>query len=211
MAKKTRKRITINAFEKVMKENYQPVTNVEWNGITIEIKRTLSFAKMIGFIGGVVAACYNAESGVYTPDVKSFAIKLMVLENYANFTMPSNPEKMYELVYCTDAFDAVMPHINQIQFREICDSIDEKLDYITSANIEAANKQITEMFSSMDGIQEQLSSLFNKVSDEDIKNLVGALANGKFDEEELAKAVLNESLKTDEQPEVIALPIKQTK
>lgn len=206
MAKKTKKRITINAFEKVMKENYQPVVEVEWNGLTIEIKRTLSFAEMMGLISSVVAACYNAETGIYTPDVKSFAIKLMVLENYANFTMPSNPEKMYELIYCTGALDVVMPHINQAQFREICDSIDERLDYITSANIEAANKQITEMFSSMDGIQEQLSSLFGKVSDEDVKNLVGALVNGKFDEEELVKAVLNEKSKDSEQPKVIALP-----
>lgn len=206
MAKKTKKRITINAFEKVMKENYQPVVEVEWNGLTIEIKRTLSFAEMMGFISGVVAACYNAETGIYTPDVKGFSIKVMVLENYANFTMPSSPEKMYELIYCTDALDAVMPYINQAQFREICDSIDERLDYITSANIEAANKQIAEMFSSMDGIQEQLSSLFGKVSDEDVKNLVGALVNGKFDEEELVKAVLNEKSKDSEQPKVIALP-----
>ncbi len=198
MAKKTKKRITINAFEKVMKENYQPVVEVEWNGLAIEIKRTLSFAEMMGFISGVVAACYNAETGIYTPDVKSFAIKLMVLENYANFTMPSDPEKMYELIYCTDALDAVMPHINQAQFRETCDSIDERLDYITSVNIEAANKQITEMFSSMDGIQEQLSSLLGKVSDEDVKNLVGVLTDGKIDEEALVKAVLNEKSKDAE-------------
>lgn len=206
MAKKTKKRITINAFEKVMKENYQPVVEVEWNGLTIEIKRTLSFAEMMGFISGVVAACYNAETGVYTPDVKSFAIKVMVLESFANFTMPSNPEKMYELIYCTDALDAVMPYINQTQFREICDSIDERLDYVTSANIESANKQISEMFSSMDGIQEQLSSLFGKVSDEDIKSLVGALVNGKFDEEEIVKAVLNEKAQETEQPKVVELP-----
>ena len=211
MAKKTKKRITINAFEKVMKENYQPIVEVEWNGLTIEIKRTLSFAEMMGFISGVVAACYNAETGMYTPDVKSFAIKIMVLENYANFTMPSNPEKMYELTYCTDALDAVMPYINQVQFREICDSIDERLDYITSASIEAANKQIAEMFSSMDGIQEQLSSLFGKVSDEDIKSLVGVLVNGKFDEEEIVKAVLNEKAQETEQPKVIALPTEQVK
>lgn len=211
MAKKTKKRITINAFEKVMKENYQPIVEVEWNGLTIEIKRTLSFAEMMGFISGVVAACYNTENGVYTPDVKNFAIKMMVMENYANFTMPSNPEKMYELIYCTDAFDAVMQYVNQVQFREICDSIDERLDYITSASIEAANKQIAEMFSSMDGIQEQLSSLFGKVSDEDIKSLVGVLVNGKFDEEEIVKAVLNEKAQETEQPKVIALPTEQVK
>lgn len=211
MAKKTKKRITINAFERVMNENYQPVAEIEWNGLTVEVKRTLSFAEMTGFISGVVAACYNTETGVYTPEAKSFAVKLMVLENYANFTMPSSPEKMYKLIYCTDAFDTVIRYVNQAQFREICDSIDDRLDYITSASVEVANKQLAEMFSSMNGIQERLSSLLSNVNDEDIKNLIGALTNGKFNEEKLVRAVLNEKSKNVKQPNVINLPTEQTK
>ena len=206
MAKKTKKRITINAFEKVMKENYQPIVEVEWNGLTIEIKRTLSLQEVISFVEGVADACFDEETGDYLPEVKDFLIKSFVLEKYANFTMPSNSNSMYELIYCTDAFATVMNHINTEQFGEIEMAIDDKLDYKTNAGIEAMNKQMATIFSSFEDIEKNLSQLFSSVDNESVAKLVEALGNGKIDEEKLVKAYLEEKEPEPEQPKIIPIP-----
>ena len=190
MAKKTKKRITINAFEKALEQGVPETITIEWNGLPIEIKPTLSLGEMYGFVNGVVAVCVNQDTGIYSAEAKDFAIKMMVLENFANFTLPKNSERAYELIYRTDAFYTVREHINPVQFEEICKAIDAKIEYAIKLNAEAANRQINEMLSSMEGIQEQLSSLLGEVNQEDIKNLVGAIMNGKLDEEKLMKTYL---------------------
>lgn len=190
MAKKTKKRITINAFERAAEKGIPEIVTIEWAGLNVEIKPTLSLGEMYTFVNGVVSACVDTETGVYNAEVKDFAIKMLVLENYANFTLPKNTEKAYELVYRTDAYFRVKDNINLVQFDEICKAIDTKIEYALKSNVETANRQINEMFSSMEGIQNQLSSLLGEIDGEDIKGLVGAMMNGKLDEEKLMKAYL---------------------
>lgn len=203
MAKKTKKRITINAFEKTLEHGIPETITIEWNGLEVDIKPTLSLGEMYGFVNGVVSVCINQETGAYNAEIKDFAIKMMVLENYANFTLPKNSERAYELIYRTEAYFKVKERINPVQFDEICEAIDAKIEYILKSNVEAVNKQINEMLSSMDNIQEQFSSLLGDVDGEDIKGLIGAITNGKFDEEKLMKAYLEEKQPRLEQPKII--------
>ena len=191
MAKKTKKRITINAFEKALEHGVPETITIEWNGLEVDIKPTLSLGEMYGFVNGVVSVCVNQETGVYNAEIKDFAIKMMVLENYANFTLPKNSERAYELIYRTEAYFKVKEYINPVQFDEICEAIDAKIEYILKSNVEAVNKQISEMFSSMENIQEQFSSLLGDVDGEDIKGLIGAITNGKLDEEKLMRTYLD--------------------
>lgn len=191
MAKKAKKRITVNAFEKALAKGLPETITIKWEDIDIEIKPTLSFGEMYGFVNGVVSSCIDATTGTYNAEAKDFAIKAMVLENYANFTLPKNPEKSYEMIYRTEAYFKVLDHINPVQFNEICAAIDKKIDYMLQSNVEMATKQINSMLTSMEAIQEQLSSVFGKVSDEDIKNLVNVLINKNVDEGKLMNAFLD--------------------
>lgn len=203
MAKKTKKRITINAFEKALEHGVPETITIEWNGLEVDIKPVLSLGEMYGFVNGVVSVCVNQETGAYNAEVKDFAIKMMVLENYANFTLPKNSERAYELIYRTDAYLKVEEHINPIQFKEIREAIDVKIEHILKSNVEAVNKQINEMLSSMGNIQEQFSSLLGDVDGEDIKGLIGAITNGKIDEGKLMKAYLEEKQPRLERPKII--------
>lgn len=208
MAKKTRKRITINAFERAAEQGLPELITIEWTGINIEIKPTLSLGEMYGFVNGVVSACVDTTTGVYNAEIKDFAIKMMVLENYANFTLPKNSEKSYDLIYRTDAFFKVRENINPVQFEEMCNAIDEKIEYVLKSNIETANRQINEMYTSMDGIQNQLSSLLSEINEDDIKNLLGALTKGDVDEEKLMNAYLSGKTQDNSQPTIIETPTK---
>lgn len=183
MAKKFNK-ITINAFEKVMKETYEPVSEFEWHGIDVVVLKTLPVKEMLSFVDSVAKTCFRDDTGEYEPGAKDFAIRSLVLEKYANFTMPASINLQYELVYQTDAFREVLDRINPDQFRMIIDAIDEKIDYMKQANILAFKQQVNSFTSALENFEKQM----DEFSPEDIRSLMGTLSNAKIDEEKLVQA-----------------------
>lgn len=185
------KKITVKAFEEARKATYNPIETFDWNGIEVTIKKTLSLKEMMEFVDGVVKSCFEKDTNAYIPEIQEFATKVCVLEKYANFTMPSNVESQYVLIYTTDIVKHVLNRINTEQFNEICDAISKKVKNLAQANIEAINRQVNELYVSFDNLQTKFSSLFEGISGDDIHAIAGALANGSFDEEKLVKSYIN--------------------
>ena len=98
MAKAKTKRVSINALEKITDE-YVNEEVLEWNGLEITIKKTLSFSDMMKFVDSVAKSCFVQGSGDYAPEIFDFALRSNVLDTYANFTMPRDLEKQYAMVY----------------------------------------------------------------------------------------------------------------
>ncbi len=193
------KKITVNAFEKVMKETYKPAETFDWNGVEVIVKKTLSLREMIEFVDTVVKSCFTETDGVYIPEVKDFILKVCVLEKYANFTMPRNLETQYDLIYNTDAYECVLNYVNAQQFGEICCAINAKIEHQTQANVEASHKQMNTLFDAFESLQEQLSGVFTGVGENDVRAVVDALSSGTLDEEKLVRAyanIKNESTET---------------
>lgn len=201
MATTKRKRISVSAFEKIMKGIYNPTEVIEWQGVEITIKQTLSLVEMMNFVDSVTKSCFTSDDNKYVPEIKDFAIRCCVLEMYANFAMPTNIERKYELVYCTDAFDVVVRHINACQFNEILNAIDDKVDNIAQANIEAVHRQMNELYMALNGMQEQISNIFSGIGSGEMAKIVDAIAGGRFDEDKLVQAYINQTRpETDSQP-----------
>lgn len=190
------KKISITAFEKIMKETHIPTSTVEWNGVEITIKHTLSFKEALTFVDNVTKSCFTTEQNTYLPEIKEFAIRCCILEMYANFAMPSNIEHKYDLVYCTDAVTIVTAHINKIQLGELIDAINDKIDNLAQANIEAVNRQMNELYSAFDNLQEQISSIFTGIGSDDISKMVSAISGGQFDESKLVQAYIDQTSTT---------------
>lgn len=190
---KSNKKISITTFEKIMKETNTPTKTVEWNGIEVTIKPTLSFKEVLSFVDNVVKSCFTTDNESYIPEVKEFVIKCCILEMYANFAMPTNVERKYDLVYCTDAVNVVVSNINTAQLEEIIDAIDAKIDNITQANIEAINKQMNELYSAFNNLQEQMSGIFSDIGTDEIGKLIGAIVGDKFDETKLVQAYIDQN------------------
>ena len=92
----------------------------------------------------VVAIVFDEQTGEYHPEVKDALIRSQVLERYAHFNMPKSFDKMYHLVYATDAYDFVSQVINQAQLDQIKAAIDEALDYrlnILASGVQAGRTQ----------------------------------------------------------------------
>lgn len=183
------KKISINALEKCVKEAAgEPIVTKEWRGINVNIKVRLGLKEMMTFVDGVVKTCFTEDDNQYTPEVLDFAIRSSVLEMYANFTLPTNIEKQYELVYGCDMYETILETIDRIQFDAMLRAIDEKIAHIAASNIEAVTRQVNDVYASLNALEERLSAVFQGIDNDAITGLVGAMADGKFDEEKLVQA-----------------------
>lgn len=186
------KKISVNAFERVVKEsNEYNTAEVEWYGEKIIVKRRLSLEEMMYFVNGVVDNCF-ADDESYLPEVKEFSIRCGMLEMYGNFRLPTNVSSRYALVFSeagTLAYDLIAQQIDLIQFEEIQDVIEEKIDYRVNTSIEKANRQINELVNSLMQMEEQMKGIFGDMTADEMNGLIGSLLNG-VDEEKLMKAYM---------------------
>lgn len=189
MAKKI-KRVSISALDEVIKQEYQPLKVVEWNGIEVTIKTTLSLQEMLRFADSVSKSCFDIATGAYLPEVKAFAIRCNIMDTYANFSLPENNEHKYILAMCSGAVEMVMEHINMAQFNELMDAIDEKVDHLASAKVEMMTMKFDEVVSAFEYLQNRMGSLFENVSADDIKKLTETMANYNLTDEGLVKAYM---------------------
>lgn len=190
---KKSKKISITAFDKIMREENTPIEIIEWHGIDVTIRKTLSLKDALIFVDTVSKSCFDSETGAYMPEVKVFAMKCCILEMYANFSLPANVEHKYDLVYNTDAVDTVLKHINMRQLNELTDAISEKVDNMAQANIENINKQMNDVYNAFNELQNHFGQILSGVNAEDVSKLVQSIAEGKIDEDKIVQAYLSQN------------------
>lgn len=187
---KNEKRVSVNAFERVMKNNFANTQTIQWYDIEVVVKRSLSVTEMLAFVNNVVESVFDSD-GNYTPEAMDFAVRLNILTRYANFTMPKDVLKQYEFVYGTDAVDAVTEFINMTQLKEITAAIKRKVDYACSINVSTVQRELMKLVTSFSELQANTEKIFDGVSNDDLNRLVSALAeHGELDEKKIVDAVL---------------------
>ena len=213
MAKKE-SRISINKLESVLKENIVVVPMHGNEDVNITIRRTLPLKDMMQFVENVVSSCVDAETASYTPEIKEFAIRSEILTTYANFNLPSNVEKQYELLYCTDVLCQVMEHINNKQLHEIEVAIDARIDHEVKMIETVLAAKTNEMMLRIEAMVEQFEAAFGGINSDDFNGVVKKLSEmDSMTEEYIDKAVLDVQrseieAKTNEPEKVVSFPKK---
>ena len=196
MAKKRIQRISINAMDEMM-SGYQNTETVEWNGLQVVIKKNLTLDEMLCFTNSVVKSCFDQADGSYLPEVKDFAIRSNIMERYANFTLPNNLEKQYDMVIRSGAVEMIMNYVNISQFGELMKAIDAKVQNTADAHIQTFIKKLDEVTEAFSHMQGEIEKMYSGVDAEDIGKLMGAISDGKATEENIVKSYL-ELIKKDE-------------
>jgi hypothetical protein len=189
---KSEKKISINALDKIIKENYNGMITAEWCGIDVTIKKNLSFKDMLEFVNDVVDSCFQ-DDGRFMPEIVDFAVKSNILTKYANYSLPDKLDHRYEILYYTDAVGFVTQYINNEQLSEILASIHKKINYLCNTNVINIQKQIMELVSSFEDMQQKTSDIFMNVTPEDVSKVMGAFEDGKLSEEKLVTAYLQKT------------------
>lgn len=192
-------RVSINALERGVKEAAdQNVVTIEWRGVEVNVRRRLSLVEMMDFVDGVVESCFSPVDSSYMPEVKDFAIRCGILEDYANFTLPKNVEKKYELVCACDAYEQIMSIVDRTQFESILCAIDEKIDHYRNSHIEEVKKQMDELYFTLEDLMQKLVNAFEGLDPVAVSDFVNAMQTGGIDESKVVEAIFAERQKQEE-------------
>jgi hypothetical protein len=197
MAKKKIKRISINVMDEILK-TYDNNEKIEWNGLEVVITKTLPLEEMMAFANSVVKSCFDQATGTYMPEIKDFAIRSNVMERYANFTLPSNVERQYDMVMRSGAFEMILNYINPSQFNELTSAIEARLQNAADANVQMAFSRFNDVVTSFEGLQEKVGALFAGVDPADIGKLMGAISEHSVSEEKIVQAYVSATANTEQ-------------
>lgn len=190
MAKKV-KRISINALEQAVAEHCEKVSNVEWNGLTIEIKKNIGLEEAYVFVDDVTSACFDSNTGAYSPKRKQFLTRAAVVELYTNLSLPSSVKKQYDMLYGNDLFDIIVQNIDRSQLSDIIDAVDEGIRLVTDTGVTVLAKRMDDIVNGFEKVEKDISDMFGGVDGNDINNIVRAVSENGLDEEKLMRAYLN--------------------
>lgn len=179
-------RISFDTFIEGLGEYYSPTIEVQWNGINITVKKSLSVEETMQFVHNVADMCFS-EEGEYHPEIMDFAIRCEILTRYANFDLPDNVGKRYWMVYASNVVEVICAHINIEQLSQIKESIVRKITYMCDSDVTFMRSKWDDIYTVIKRLEEQFSEMFDSVSEEDVKAAISAL-NGGIDPAKVAQA-----------------------
>lgn len=191
MSKKTA-RISVNKLESLVVDN---VVNIPLDGypdVNITISRTLSLQEVLQFVEDVVSSCVDMETGRYTPEIYAFSLRASVLTRYANFTLPKDLDKQYNLIYNTTVFQQILDHIDLGQYNEIVNAINERIRHEVVMMESTLAGQMAELTEKINTFIDGSEKLFGSIDTEDMSTLMKNLSKaGNVDEGKIVDAVFN--------------------
>lgn len=194
-------KISIATMDSIAKENYVDTITTDFYGKELVIKRNISLGDMIKFVRDVTNGCFADGTGEYIPEVKKFFIKNAIVEYYSNVSLPENIKHKYELLYKTGVADVILDEIDQTQYEEIIEAIDEKIDARVYTNEQMFDERVKGAVQSVDNLVRNVKEIFSGMTNEDMQKLLSAISNNTLDEEKLVNAYMNSKYKSDEQEE----------
>ena len=189
---KADKKVSIALFDKIAKEHYHNEATIQWHEVEVRVKYTLPLTEMLAFVDDVVGSCFHDGLG-YMPEVKDFAIKSNILTRYANFSMPDSLEHRYQMVYGTDVVDFVCTAINTTQLQEIVNAINSKIRFLCDSNASAIEARVNDIVTALEEMRDKVTEIFSGISQEDLKNIMGAITESGLSEQKIVQAYLEQA------------------
>lgn len=196
-------KLSFDEIKNVIPANDENYATVDWKGIKFRIKTILSLEEMMGFVHGVVTSCFAEDTGEYLPEIKEFAVRCAVLEDYGNIELPDDLNEKYALVCGTDIVDCIAGSVDSTQLEDILNAIDEKVEHIAQSNIEALNKKMAEVVAKFESLEANISKVFSAVDADTVTKVASAVASGAFDEKKLVQAFSHQA---SAQKNVVPMP-----
>ena len=183
------KKISINAFESVVKENFENTVTKEWFGIPVTIIKTISFEEVVNFVAEVADNCFLSD-GRYIPEAMQALIDCGIVRHYTNINLPANLSSAYDLVMRSGIIDFIMPEINSNQYNDIIIAIRDKIEYACDTNVTEFRNSLSDMMVSMIDLQDRTRELFGKISPDEIQTLLAAFGDDKDVENKVVDAYI---------------------
>ena len=198
MAKKEEAMISVEKMDEIIEERFPDFSVVDYYGQELIIRRTVPYEIFSGIVQRAVEACFNSDTGEYLPENRDFAVRLCVIGAYTNVRMPENVEKQYRMLYGTDLYTRVIREIDDDQWDAMIDAISDGISVRNEANRVMFERGMQTVSDQIEQIGQNLQTIFNDVSTEDLRKFVDAIGANGIDEEKLVQAVVAEQNKARE-------------
>lgn len=203
MAKK-KNSVSINALEKHCKFTtpdtfYGKFDTGNGECMEFEVKYRLSLEECMRFVEDVVSECVRERDLMYIPLAYEFIFNKSVLTYYANFTMPTDVNKGFDLVMgAQDLVEEIIGHIDQHQYGMIQQAITERVNFEKSKMVTLQEVKLNEMMSEMNQFISRMSGLFEGVDGEQMAKFVSGVAQApQVTAEDLANAMVGSASKPE--------------
>lgn len=187
--------IKAEAFKEYMNDHFPMTKMVTVGDIDIEVKYHLTFDEMVDFVDNVVDSCFQDNGETYIPEFKDYMIREQIIFWYTNIELPENIRDRYNFLYGSDLISRIIDEaINRNEFNNILQAIDLQIDHMRDVYHMQYKQKIDEIYSSITGITDQVAKLYEDMSDEQLVDLVKAVAgmtDGSVDDEAIARAMIN--------------------
>ena len=185
-------KVSIKKWEMLRKDNVVEVPLGGLDGATMTVKRTLSFQEATSFVQGSVGLCIT-QDGKYRPEYRDLAVKIGLISAYANFNVPDDVNKLYDLIYNTDVTDRILEVIDREQFEGLCAAIDKKIEHegrMMESYAVMETRRLTDHFAAL---ARQMEMTFDGLDAEALGRALQSLSTlSEADERKFAHAVLAE-------------------
>lgn len=195
MAKKTN-RVSINALERFCKETtpdiMQHTFSIGDETITYEVKFRLTLEESMRFIEDVVKEAIMPNDGMIVPLAQSYIIGKNILIYYANFTMPNDESKAYELVLGANGIIGdIIGCIDNAQYQMLLAGVRDRVNFETQKMLSVQEQRVNTLVGEISRFAEQMDSVFSNISGEQMAGFISSmskLSDTQISTEELAKA-----------------------
>lgn len=180
-------------FEEVLNAADSEVTSttITWNGLDIDVKKTISLTEAVVLVDNVVHASYSSATGEYRPDFQHFAFEAAIITFFTNIELSNDSSIVYQIIYGTSLFDVIRQSISQKQLSMLHAAVEKRVNYLNNSNIERIAKEINKLVDSMNAFDEEAKRLLQGVSQEDINKIMSAFSSGEFNMDKLVTAIAN--------------------
>lgn len=195
MAKKTN-RVSINALERFCKEKTPDIMQRTFfigdETITYEVKFRLTLEESMRFIEDVVKEAIMPNDGMIVPLAQSYIIGKNILVYYANFTMPNDESKAYELVLGANGIIGdIIGCIDNAQYQMLLAGVRDRVNFETQKMLSVQEQRVNTLVGEISRFAEQMDSVFGNISGEQMAGFISSmskLSDTQISTEELAKA-----------------------
>ena len=164
-------------------------SEVDWHGLKIKVKFRIGFEDVYKLVNHIVSGCFG-EDGEYVPEAREMATKVAMLSCFTDLEWPEDIDDKYLLVCGTDLVESVFDCIDPAQVAQIYKMIADKIGYELEMRTLEIDAKLGKVVDEFESITKLLGDTFGGINNETIERLASAIQDGAFDEERLAKAVL---------------------
>lgn len=205
------KQITINQWEKTKEDITVKFSLIEGeDGPEVIVRKALPLSEVWEAVDEIVEMCMPTINvgtedepkmeQVFMPENRDFAVRRIIMSRYANFKLPQDFGKQYDLMYSTPVYQKVANCIDQMQLMEMVGAAERKLDYLKEERLSVA-KAIKDVLG-------QFTDAANQLQDVDpnaVQQVLGLLSDTKNAGEKIVEKTMQEAAQGT------ATPVKKSK